>query len=178
VTLPVDETIVTDRLLLRHPRAEDIPRTWSATRIPGFNDGMRWEPPERIEELEEQHAKNVAAWRDGRWYAFAIERRADGVVLGRVSLTREEGDGRWSLGFWIHPDAQGAGYAREAAAALIDFGFRRLCATAILASFAEWNEASRRVLAHLGFRHLCTDPGFHLKKGKPPAALETYVLER
>lgn len=58
----------------------------------------------------------------------AIEVRDDGLLAGRVNVTglvrREQGFvGEYELGWYLHPDSGGHGYATEAARALLDDAF-------------------------------------------------------
>ena len=55
----------TERLQLRAVSHSDIDLVWSASRTPGFNDGMVWDPPESKEELVPVTAKNLIAWEQG-----------------------------------------------------------------------------------------------------------------
>lgn len=176
MTLPATLVVTTARCRLRQPELRDVEHVWTASRVPGFTDGMRWDPPERLEELHERHAETLAAWADGRWYSFAAETH-DGAFVGRISLAREPDPDVWSLGFWIHPTQQRRGFATELATALVAIGFERLGARAIRASHVDWNDASRRVLLHLGFRHVRRDPEGHVKGGRK-LPLDTYELQR
>ncbi|MCZ6907390.1 MAG: hypothetical protein O7G28_08910 [Deltaproteobacteria bacterium] len=42
---PIDTCLMTIRCLLRCVTEDDLEHVWTATRYPGFNDGMRWNPP-------------------------------------------------------------------------------------------------------------------------------------
>jgi RimJ/RimL family protein N-acetyltransferase len=83
---------------------------------------------------------------------LAVERKAVGDVIGYCGLV---GSGRASggepeLAFELLRGAWGHGYATEASLAILDWarssGYERVWATVW-----EWNTASRRVLAKLGF---------------------------
>ena len=163
--IPVTEEILTPRCRLRHPEESDIPHVWSATRVAGFNDGMRWDPPETIEELQSPFQKNRSAWLAGTDYNWTIEDRQTRDFLGRVSIRREQAVGEWSIGFWVHPNHQGKGYAREAAAAMVSFGFERLAADRITAAHAIWNHASGKVLVGIGMTFVRVNPKGFMKRG-------------
>ncbi len=76
-----------------------------------------------------------------------------GTVVGDVSLRRvSEVHRQGEVGYVIHPDHQGLGYATEATAALIDVGFRDIGLHRIRASADARNVASIRVMEHLGMR--------------------------
>ena len=163
--IPITEEILTSRCRLRHPEESDIPHVWSATRVAGFNDGLRWDPPERIEDLQSPLERNRAAWFAGTDYNWTIEDRETGTFLGRISIRREQSAGEWSFGFWVHPSHQGNGYAREAASAIVAFGFERLAAERITAAHATWNQASGKVLAAVGMAFVRVNPQGFMKRG-------------
>ncbi len=152
--LPLSTQLTTERLLLRAPSRKDFPHIFSATRYAGFNDGMLWEPPTTIDELEVPLANGLQAWEEGIGYGFAFERKTDGQFLGRISIRQEREENVWSIGFWTHPSQQGQGYMQEAVQAILQLGFERLGAQRIEACHACWNKASERVLQKRGFRFL------------------------
>ena len=163
--IPAEERLWSARCRLRQPSEADIEHVFSATRVPGFNEGMRWDPPSAIEELVLPLRHNREDWERGTSYSFSVESRDGRVFIGRSQLRREPGPRTWTLGFWTHPQQQGRGYASEAAAALVDFGFQRLGARTIAGAHATWNEASAKVLLRLGMRFVRTNPRGFRKHG-------------
>lgn len=163
--VPASEVLLTTRCRLRQPNEADIAHVWTATRVAGFNEGMRWEAPDEIDALRAPLRHNREDWDRGTQYSFTVESRDAKDFIGRVQLRCEPGPHRWTLGFWTHPEAQGRGYAAEAAAALLDFGFDRLGAVVIGAAHATWNEASRKVLLRIGMRYVRTNPRGFRKHG-------------
>ena len=160
------ERIYTERCLLRYPSEKDITHVWSATRVDGFNDGMAWDPPEHIEELLEPQQKSEANWRAGTSYAWTVINRHNEEFVGRIAIRRAAPEDVWSIGFWTHPVQQRQGYAKEAAEAVIQFGFQRLHAKSITAAHATWNEASGKVLVAVGMRFVRTNPRGFQKRGQ------------
>lgn len=81
--------------------------------------------------------------------------RADGESVGFVYLLREQPNDdvfrRAELAYWIAAEAQGNGYATEAARLLVAHGFDRLGLHKVTAKAFAFNDASRRVLETLGF---------------------------
>jgi RimJ/RimL family protein N-acetyltransferase len=82
----------------------------------------------------------------------ALERKAEGDVIGYCGLidSGRGAEGEPELAFELLRRCWGQGYATEAAAAVLDWaraaGYERLWATVW-----DWNTASRRVLAKVGF---------------------------
>ncbi len=146
--------LVTSRCLLRQPGEQDMAAIFDATRQPGFNDGMMWEPPATMDDLRTPLAEGLAAWRAGTAYNFTIEHRQTGEFLGRISIRSStkatDPLGLWNIGFFLHPRHQGQGYMREAGRAILKLGFETLDATEIEAFHAIWNKASQSVLHALG----------------------------
>ncbi|HEY0009588.1 MAG TPA: GNAT family N-acetyltransferase [Tepidisphaeraceae bacterium] len=165
--LPLTYAIATSRCRLRAPTAEDIPYVFSATRHPGFNDGMLWDPPETPAELEAPLAQSLKAWAKGEAYSFTIDRCPDHVFLGRISIRPAvAGVECWNIGFWLHPAHQGCGYMREAAGAVLQFGFEHLKAREIGACHATWNQASEHVLRSIGMTFVEHVPHGFQKRGQ------------
>lgn len=83
---------------------------------------------------------------------LAVERKVEGDVVGYCGLVDHErvAGGEPELAFELLRRVRGQGYATEASWAVLDWarssGYRRLWATVW-----DWNTASRRVLAKLGF---------------------------
>ena len=148
--VPLDFQLVTQRCRLRAPDPADIRHTFSASRYPGFNDGMNWDPPASEDELRAPLEQNQKAWEAGSGFAFTIERKEDRSFVGRIVIRRTPDPDVWNIGYWVHPEHQGHGFMTEAAQAVIDFGFSALGARAIEARHATWNHPSRRVLERIG----------------------------
>ncbi len=85
-------------------------------------------------------------------FELLVRETASGEVLGLASLHRIDWVRRVAgLGYWIRRSAWGKGYAPEAAAVLVEHGFRVLGLHRIEAHVALDNFASQRVAQKLGF---------------------------
>lgn len=106
-----------------------------------YRDGMAevW-----IESLE-------AAWADARSMTLAVTHATEGLV-GAVGLELALAHARGELGYWIGVPFWGRGYATEAAAALVRFGFGDLGLNRIQAHHMMRNPASGRVMLKLGMK--------------------------
>lgn len=151
---PAQEIVLkTDRLLLRPWRVNEavVMRELWAERDPRV-------PPHRridavgyptVADLEDWIIRNHPPSSIG---LLAVERRADCDVIGYCGLvdSGRRSDGEPELAFELLRRVWRQGYATEASLAVLDWaksnGYERLCATVW-----EWNTASRRVLAKLGF---------------------------
>ncbi len=176
--VPLDFTITTARCRLRCPSAADIPDIFSATRLAGFNDGMQWEPPDSIDELDQPLCDNLADWAAGTTYCLTIADPTTDRLIGRIGIRKTKHAGIWNLGFWTHPEHQGKGYMTEAATAVIEFGFEQLGAARIEASYALWNKASQRTLEKVGMRIVRYIPHAFQKKGRWIEANKMEITKR
>lgn len=89
--------------------------------------------------------------KDGDQLSLAIVK--DGEVIGEAVLKYlSEYHRQGEVGYILHPDHHGRGYATEAAAAVIALGFDHLGLHRIMASCDAFNEPSWRVMERLGMR--------------------------
>ena len=160
--------LYTKNYKLRIPDESDIDFVFSASRYPGFNDGMQWEPPIDKSELLIPIESGLASWKAGTAYSFTVESiKAPHQRLGRASIRLlDKAVSCWDVGYWVHPEQQGKGIMTEALAAILTFGFDELHAQEIRAGYAVWNKASEKVLLNNGFKFLrFKEKGFQ-KKGE------------
>jgi RimJ/RimL family protein N-acetyltransferase len=89
----------------------------------------------------------------GRATNFAIRLLPGSPLIGSAGLRDIDREHlQAELGFWIGREWWGQGYAREASAAVIRFGFERLGLNRICAHHMARNPAAGRVLLHLGMQ--------------------------
>ena len=89
------------------------------------------------------------------WDMRAVERREDGVLLGRAGLGVRDIDGRseHEVGYLLGREHWGKGYATEAAAAVRDDARERLGHRRLIALIDHGNDASVRVATKLGMTY-------------------------
>ncbi len=143
----------TERLLLRPWRVADavVQRELWTERDPRVPPHRRIDADGRptVADLEESIRTNPPPWLIG---LLAVEREADGDVIGYCGLidSGRGAEGEPELAFELLRRVWRQGYATEASLAVLDWardsGHQRLWATVW-----DWNTASRRVLAKLGF---------------------------
>ncbi|MEU4743647.1 GNAT family N-acetyltransferase [Actinosynnema sp. NPDC023658] len=88
----------------------------------------------------------------GGWWA--AHEKASGAFVGWFELS-PAGPGAAELGYRLHPDFWGRGYATEGASALVEHG-RAIGLTRVVAFAMAVNTGSRRVLEKVGLRHVRT----------------------
>ena len=98
--------------------------------------------------------RELAAQRDHRFQYWPIFRLEDGAHVGICGLRPYKPSQRiHELGFQLRREYWGRGLATEAARAVIEHAFGPLGAAALFAGHHPENDASRRVLAKLGFEY-------------------------
>ena len=172
----------TDRLLVRDwtddptdlARVFDIYSRDEVMRWLGGGSGLLTDPAEAVQ--------RVHAWRDryapsaGRYGLWAIEPHDVGQAVGSVLLKPLPGrDGVTptddiEVGWHLHPDSQGHGYATEAARAVIEREFAT-GAQQVYAVVMAGNEPSMAVARRLGMTHVGVRTDWYGGE-----ELETFVL--
>jgi len=126
VSGPVNDLhLATDRLDVRRWREGDAARVLDIHSRPEVTRWLGDGPPVLLADLDAARERVAADARVaetpglGHW---AVEVRATGVVAGSVMLVHLPGSSDVQVGWHLHPDSQGHGYAREAAAAVLAHG--------------------------------------------------------
>jgi len=145
----------TDRLELRPFVDADLDAMHDIQSREEVTRYLYWGPRSRAEvaEMLERIKKMTSFQAEGHAVRLAAVLPESGALVGDISLrllSREDRQGE--IGFVIHPDHHGHGYATEGAAALIDLGFRELGLHRIVGSADARNTGSVRVMERLGMR--------------------------
>ncbi|GAA3897343.1 GNAT family N-acetyltransferase [Microbacterium invictum] len=145
-------TLHTERLELSVPTADDVDEIYTACQDPRIQQYTTVPVP-----YERTHAEGfidlAAGWWDaGSETTWAI--RHHGRLVGMIGV-HHLGKGDGEIGYWMAPDARGAGILTEAARAVIDWAF---AADGLGLARLEWravagNTASARSARALGFRY-------------------------
>lgn len=143
----------TARVEFRVWRASDAglaARVWGDPRVMRYIGG-----PYSQQEIEERVAREVAneaALGVQYWPVFV-----DGTFAGCCGLKpNEAGHPLYETGFQFLPDFWGAGYAAEAARAVIAYAFDVVGAATLFAGRHPENDASHKLLTRLGFTRIGT----------------------
>jgi len=172
----VGRPLRTDRLVLRPLEASDAADVYEYQRLSEVIRYLPW--PERDRTEGYAHTAKRAAGRvladDGDFFVFAATlpgARSAGAVgsagsAGDPARDRVIGDfmvrvssakhAQLELGWVLHPDFQGRGYAREAAGAVLDFAFETLNPHRVQAFLDARNAASAALCERLGMRREAT----------------------
>ena len=104
-------------------------------------------------------------WEIGGSPTWAICRRRDQAVIGAIWLRWTPRHDRAELGYWLGRRAWGHGYGREAARAVLDFGFDVLRVHRVFAQHLDGNDRSAALLRAIGMRFEGTRRGHIKRKG-------------
>jgi len=146
-------TLRTPRLALTLPETGDVDALFEACQDADIQRFTPIPSPYRRTDAEAFVERVPQDWESGVHLTWVI--REGGRLSGTIGFYRVDGKGAGEIGYWIAPGARGGGQLREAARAVIDWGF----AGEGLGLFRiEWravagNIASARVARALGFRY-------------------------
>lgn len=142
----------TERLTLRPIAMEDFPRWAEMMADPEASKFLGGVQPA------------ATAWRGfmsmaGAWSLtgiamFSVIERDTGLWLGRIGPWRPLGWPGNEVGWGLHPDAQGRGYAVEAATATMDYAFDVLGWEDVIHCIDPDNTPSQRLAERVGSRNL------------------------
>ena len=171
--------IETERLLLRRPEPRD--------RAPLH---AMWADPVVMADLgpvKDEAASDAALARHAAYAPlgfFAVERRGDGATIGFCGLKPGAPDtpiaGMLEIGWMLAQPFWGGGFAREAAAASIAWGFATCDDPAIVAITARRNAKSRGLMERLGMHHVAAHDFDHpmFAADDPLRASVVYRIDR
>ncbi|HKS15807.1 MAG TPA: GNAT family protein [Planctomycetota bacterium] len=146
------ETVETKRLILRDFRIDDWKAVHEYAADPRAVTHIPWGPNSADQTIEfVRKAIDDAARPNRKVFEFAIVVRDEDRLIGGAGLRVSGTENRdASLGYIINPAFWKRGYASEAAAGMVEFGFRRNGLHRVWAECDPANAASTRVLEKIG----------------------------
>jgi len=151
---PAFVTIETPRLILRRFRASDLKSFMAYRNDREVARYQSWESITRAEAVrfiaqQSEHKPGVP----GKWFQFAAELKADGVLAGDCALLVIRTTPRiGELGYTFARAYQHSGLATEAARAVIDFAFEVLALNRVIATTDCRNAPSVALMERLGMK--------------------------
>jgi RimJ/RimL family protein N-acetyltransferase len=146
-------TLRTPRLVLDSPVLDDAPELQRLAGAREIADTTLSIPhPYALDHAFTWIEQQQKEAQSGRAYSFAV-RLTNRTLIGSAGLRDIDREDRQAeLGFWIGREWWGNGYAREAAAEVIRFGFDSLALNRVFAHHMLRNPAAGRVLQAVGMR--------------------------
>jgi len=147
----IKPVLQTERLTLRALRPEDAPvlkHLVSSYEVALNTLSIPHPYPEGA--AAEWIASNDKSFDDGKMVNLGIFLREGDTLVGSIGLTIHREHDRGELGYWIGVDYWNRGYATEATAAIIDYGFRERGLHRIDAGHFARNPGSGRVMQKVG----------------------------
>jgi RimJ/RimL family protein N-acetyltransferase len=173
--------IETSRLRLRPFEAGDLDALFAYQSRDDVTQHLQWSSRSR-DEVQEALERKIAATairKEGDFLALAAELASTGeivgdIVLGLVSEEHRTGE----IGYIVHPDHHGHGYATEAGRAVLRVAFEDLRLHRVTGRLDARNVASARVLEKLGMRREALQVENELVKGEWQSELVYAILDR
>ena len=142
--------VTTPRLVLRGWREDDVDAYAAAAADPEVMRHLGGV-------LDRAEAWRQVGLHAGHWVLrgygnWAVERREDGVLVGRAGLWNPDGWPGLEVGWMLARHAWGRGYATEAGRAAMAWAWATLAAPRLIALIAPGNAASARVAERLDMR--------------------------
>jgi RimJ/RimL family protein N-acetyltransferase len=174
-------SLETERLILRAFEPGDLGALFAMHSNPEVTRLLYWDARTEAETRDVLDKKIAATTirTEGDVLALAVVLKETGEVVGDVVLwlaSRAHRQGE--VGFIVHPDHQGHGYATEAARPLLRIAFEELGLHRVVGRLEARNAASGRVLEKLGMRkeaHLVEN---ELVKGEWQSEIVYAMLDR
>ena len=152
--MPGRAVIETGRLILRAWAPGDLAEFIRITNTPGVMRHLGGvQGPEIYRAF---HDRILACQRQHGFCFWIAQRREDGAMLGMCGFKRGTVDplmGAMEIGWRFRQEIWGQGYAREAALACLDWGWRNVADDRIVAITVAANSPSRGLMERLGMRH-------------------------
>jgi RimJ/RimL family protein N-acetyltransferase len=177
VTLRVE----TVRLLLRPFVAEDFDFVFDIQSRPEVARYLYWEARTEAEVRASMEKKiaSSAIHTEGDPLFLAVELKATNQLVADVVLQWVSEEHRLGeIGFIVHPDHQGQGYATESSQVLLEHAFEDLALHRVVGRVEPRNVASARVLEKLGMRREAHLVENEFVKGEWQSELIYAILDR
>ena len=143
----------TERLLLRGFRPADAPAVRElAGAFEVAKTTLNIPHPYKESMAEAWISTHQEDFEAGRSLIFALTLAEQQQLIGAMGLIITSRYNRAELGYWVGKPYWGHGYATEAAAAVLRFGFQELNLNKIHASHMSHNPASGRVMQKIGMQ--------------------------
>ena len=145
--------MATERLILRKLLPKDYQDMYEYASNENTVRYLAWESHRTIAFTKNYTKFLQKQYKDGLYYDWAVTLKSSGKMIGTCGFTSLAPEHqRGEIGYVISPEFWGMGIAKEAAEAVIRFGFEQMDLHRIEAKFIVGNDASERVMQKLGMQ--------------------------
>ena len=145
-------SFATARLLLRPFTMADVEAVYAYQSMPAVARYHMWEPRTR-DQVTAELGKWISPKVEDQSISYAVILKQTGALIGDVTIMHRDKEARQGeIGYSFNPGFGGHGYATEAAAALLELGFRQLKLHRIFGRCDARNTPSWRVMERIGMR--------------------------
>jgi ribosomal-protein-serine acetyltransferase len=110
-----------------------------------------------LESAHEFLARVATNWAEGTSFSYAIQ-TPNGEIVGAASLMTRMGPGVLEVGYWVHSDFTGRGYATAATVALTEVALSLPTVEKVAIRHDARNRASARVAERAGYAEVARRP--------------------
>ena len=147
-------TLETERLILRKMLVSDVADVYAYSCRADVTEHLTWSPHANPEYTTDYLRYIGQRYTVGDYFDWAVVEKASGRVIGSCGFTRfDYPNDAGEIGYVFHPDFGGKGYATEAVAEVLRFGFVALKLHRIEARYLKGNDRSVRVMERLGMQY-------------------------
>ena len=158
---PPDRIALDDEVVLRRFRTADAEMLAQAVAesLEHLQPWMPWAIAEAADPLFQRRrlAKLPDLARRGEEWQYGLFPLDESAVLGSFGLMTRRGPRTIEIGYWLHVDAGGHGYATRAASALTDVGLALANVERVYICCDEANVRSAAIAQRLGYRLLTVE---------------------
>ncbi|MFD2179699.1 GNAT family N-acetyltransferase [Veronia pacifica] len=166
-----DLEFITDRLIIRALKKADLD-SFQQTVVASSDTVGPWLDwcHEGFDSLEADAwiCRSRQNWLTGTCYEMLVLEKESQQIIGAVYLSQiDTSSNMANLGYWIHSEYQGCGFAVEAANVVINIAFSHLLLTRLELVMAPDNIASKTVAERLGATFECKARNRIIYNGQP-----------
>ena len=124
----------------------------------------------------EMKIDSINSQEDSQRYTWSIFLKDTDTVIGQMTCQQKDDEPLdiRDVGWFIDPNYQGHGYAKEAATKVLDFMFNEVGISSIKTSAAEINPGSWKLMESLGFKYVNSKQSTYFKDDEILLAKEYY----
>ncbi len=171
-------TLYTDRLVLRKMTVRDTDDMYEYSCRPEVSRFLLWSPHTDAKVTRSYLRYLQGQYAQKKFYDWAIDLKSTGKMIGTCGFSHIDAENNAAeIGYVLNSDYWGLGYAAEAVARVMKFGFETLGFNRIYARILDGNIQSVRVAEKNLMRHEATHKNALIVKGEYKTYHEYAILK-